>query len=100
MSKDTEAIQHEDGIVWTEDTAPLDYVRETLEPSAGTRRHPVPWRGPGRRVGYSVLKPNAPSDAPGMFSRRVFWVKGHDRLRSLRASTRLEPRSRAWTRGL
>lgn len=79
MSKDPEAIQHEDGIVWTEDITPLDYVRETLEPSAGTRRRPVPWRGPGRRVGYSVLKSNAPSDPPGMFSRRVFWVKEHDR---------------------
>ncbi|MER6699784.1 DUF6009 family protein [Streptomyces fimicarius] len=43
---------------------------------------PVSWRGQvGRQVGYALLKSNAPSDgdAPGMFTRRVFWVKEHNR---------------------
>ncbi|MET9597430.1 DUF6009 family protein [Streptomyces sp. NPDC006459] len=80
MSKDFEAIRHEESILWTEDTDSLDYVREYLEVNAGTRRRPVPWRGPGRRVGYSVLKADAPSLAvPGKFARRVFWVKEYDR---------------------
>ncbi|WP_405706344.1 DUF6009 family protein [Streptomyces sp. NBC_00069] len=32
-------------------------------------------------VGYALLKGDAPnnSDTPGTFSRRVFWVKEHDR---------------------
>ncbi|MFF3620344.1 DUF6009 family protein [Streptomyces sp. NPDC002467] len=34
----------------------------------------------GRRVGYSVLKSDAPSgDTPGRFVRRVFRVKDYDR---------------------
>ena len=40
----------EDGIVWTEGITPLDYVRETLVGSAGTRRRPVRYDGPSRRV--------------------------------------------------
>ncbi|MEE1780425.1 DUF6009 family protein [[Kitasatospora] papulosa] len=80
MSKDREAIRHEDGIVWTEDISAFDYVRQTLDLFATTRRQPVAWTGTGRRVGYSVLKPDAPSgDTPGRFARRVFWVKGYDR---------------------
>ncbi|MEU5985057.1 DUF6009 family protein [Streptomyces sp. NPDC047434] len=77
-----EDIRHEDEIVWTEDVDSFDYVRETLVDGVGTRRRPVSWRGQvGRRVGYAVLKKDAPSnqDAPGMFARRVFWVKEHDR---------------------
>ncbi|MFC7353207.1 MULTISPECIES: DUF6009 family protein [Streptomyces] len=77
-----EDIKHEDEIVWTEDVSSFDYVRETLVDGVGTRRRPVSWRGQaGRRVGYALLKSNAPSDrdAPGMFTRRVFWVKEHDR---------------------
>ncbi|AZM89012.1 transcription factor [Streptomyces sp. W1SF4] len=75
-------IGHEDDIVWTEDVESFDYVRETVVDNAGTRRRPVSWRGhAGRRVGYAVLKQDAPNSdgAPGMFSRRVFWVKEHDR---------------------
>ncbi|MFG2195772.1 DUF6009 family protein [Streptomyces sp. NPDC048639] len=80
MRSDPDVIKDEDGIVWTEDITPFDYVRETLVESAGTRRRPVPWDGPGRRVGYSVLKADASSGAtPGMFKRRVFWVKDYDR---------------------
>lgn len=82
MRSRPEDIKHEDEIVWTEDVSSFDYVRETLVDGVGTRRRPVSWRGQvGRRVGYAVLKTNAPSDrdAPGMFTRRVFWVKEHDR---------------------
>ncbi|MFI1866939.1 DUF6009 family protein [Streptomyces jumonjinensis] len=80
MNRDPEAIRHEARIVWTEDVDRFDYVRETLTTTASTRQRPVPWNGPGRRVGYSVLKSNAPSNgSPGKFTRRVFWVKEHDR---------------------
>ncbi|MFG2823097.1 DUF6009 family protein [Kitasatospora sp. NPDC048365] len=80
MRRDPEVIQHEVGIHWDEDISRFDYVREYLELFAGTRRGPVRWTGPGRRVGYSVLKADAPSgDAPARFARRVFWVKEHDR---------------------
>lgn len=80
MHNDPEVLKHEDRIVWTEDIEELDYVRETLVTDAGTRRRAVPWHGPGRRVGYSVLKADAPSgDGPGMFIRRIFWVKEYDR---------------------
>lgn len=75
-----EDITHEEEIVWTENIDSFDYVRETLVNDAATRRRPVSWRGQGRRVGYAVLKKDAPSpDAPGRFSRRLFWVKEHDR---------------------
>ncbi|MCJ1678319.1 DUF6009 family protein [Streptomyces sp. APSN-46.1] len=82
MRIEPEDIRHEEEIVWTENVDSFDYVRETLVDGAGTRRRPVSWRGQvGRRVGYAVLKKDAPSnrDAPGMFSRRLFWVKEHDR---------------------
>lgn len=80
MSKDPADIQHEARIVWTEDIDGFDYVRETLTTEAGTRARPVPWHGAGRRVGYSTLKRDAPnSDSPGQFTRRIFWVKEHDR---------------------
>lgn len=73
-------IRHEDGIVWTEDISRLDYVREVVDETAATRRRPLPWRGPGRRVGYSVLAADAPNNGmPGMFTRRIFWVNDHDR---------------------
>ncbi|MFF1340765.1 DUF6009 family protein [Streptomyces sp. NPDC058290] len=75
-----EDIKHEDEIVWTEDVSSFDYVRETLVDDARTRRRPVSWQV-GRRVGYALLREDAPSnsDAPGTFSRRLFWVKEHDR---------------------
>ncbi|MGW1595410.1 DUF6009 family protein [Streptomyces sp. NPDC002343] len=80
MGENPEALEHEDGIVWTEDVEAFDYVRQSVEPSVSTRRNPVPWRGSGRRVGYAVLRPDAPSGVvPGKFVRRVFWVKEHDR---------------------
>ncbi|MFE6689734.1 DUF6009 family protein [Streptomyces sp. NPDC057743] len=80
MLNDPDVLKQEDGIVWTEEVEGFDYVRETLVTDAATRRRPIPWRGPGRRVGYSVLKADARSgDGPGMFTRRIFWVKEYDR---------------------
>ncbi|MEU6662286.1 DUF6009 family protein [Streptomyces sp. NPDC046821] len=74
------ALEHEDGIVWTEDAERMDYVRQSVDLFATTRRKPVAWNGSGRRVGYAVLNPDAPSgDEPGRFARRVFWVKNYDR---------------------
>ncbi|MFF5801868.1 DUF6009 family protein [Streptomyces sp. NPDC012746] len=80
MSKDRAALEHEEQIIWTEDVGSFDYVRQTVAHLSTTRQKPVTWRGTGRRVGYSVLKSDAPSgDTPGRFVRRVFWVKDYDR---------------------
>ncbi|MQS05724.1 DUF6009 family protein [Streptomyces alkaliphilus] len=80
MSKDPVDIQHEERIVWTEDIDGFDYVRETLITEAGTRARPISWHGAGRRVGYSTLKRDAPSNnSAGKFTRRIFWIKEHDR---------------------
>ncbi|MFH9010702.1 DUF6009 family protein [Streptomyces sp. NPDC017943] len=80
MQEHLKALEHEEEIVWTEDIEKFDYVRQSVAQSVKTRQRPVPWRGNGRRVGYAVLRVNAPSGAvPGHFVRRVFWVKQHDR---------------------
>ncbi|MFD5638347.1 DUF6009 family protein [Streptomyces sp. NPDC127077] len=80
MGEELRALEYEDGIVWTEDVERFDYVRQSVELSVSTRRRPVPWTGSGRRVGYSVLRPDSPDgDVPGKFTRRVFWVKDYDR---------------------
>lgn len=81
LNEDPSLIAYEDGIVWTEDVDGFDYVRQSVEWFAVSRRRPIAWRGAGRRVGYSVLRDDAPSgeDAPGRFVRRIFWVKGCDR---------------------
>jgi hypothetical protein len=66
-------------IVWEVDVAGLPYVREYVEQFASDRQRPVSWRGGGRRVGYSVLAPDAPRH-PGTdgFVRRVFWLSDDD----------------------
>ncbi|MFD9603165.1 DUF6009 family protein [Streptomyces sp. NPDC059970] len=74
MGKDPEDVRHEERIVWTEDLDGFDHVRESLTTEAGTRKRPVPWRGPGRRVGYSVLK----SDAPSNDSTFADWLHLHE----------------------
>lgn len=79
LLKDRAALEHEEQIVWTEDVSGFDYVRQTVERLSMTRRKPVGWHGTGRRVGYSVLKSDAPSGDTGRFVRRVFWVKDYDR---------------------
>ena len=64
-------------IVWLRPVETLPrYVREIV--------HQIPRRvGISRRrhpgiVGYSELRPEAPADFPGVFSRRVFWLADHD----------------------
>jgi hypothetical protein len=75
----TQPFPEEDGIVWEIDISRADYVREWIVPAA-TRRRPIAWRGPGCRVGYSVLRPDADSGGyPRQFFRRVFWLKDCDR---------------------
>jgi hypothetical protein len=72
-------LSHEADIVWEENIAGLDYVR-VCEYTYPARKRIRKWDGPGRRVGYSVLKPDAPHyDAPGRFFRREFVLMEHDR---------------------
>jgi hypothetical protein len=72
-------LEHELKIVWEiDDPMALPYVRETLV-RAGTRQRGVPWRKQGRRIGYAVLTPTAPSLRPGTFPRRLFFLKPYDR---------------------
>jgi hypothetical protein len=70
---------HEVGIVWEEDIDRLDYVRATVMEAVKTRQKPIPWPGPGRRVGYSILAKDAPRNHYGYFTRRIFWLKDYDR---------------------
>ncbi|MDG5807493.1 DUF6009 family protein [Streptomyces ossamyceticus] len=73
-------LDHEDHIVWIEEVEAFDYVRQSVSRSVSSRSGPVAWTGAGRRVGYAVLRHDAPSGAvPGRYVRRVFWVKDHDR---------------------
>jgi hypothetical protein len=63
--------EREDALTW-------DYVRVRTRP-AGTRKRGVSFNA-GERVGYAVLEADAPNcGRPGVFQRRVFWVKPHDR---------------------
>jgi len=75
-----EGISQELSIHWDEPIENLDYVRQSMAYS-GTRSRPVTWRGPGRRVGYAVLQPDADNVGRhrGSFDRRVFWLKDYDR---------------------
>lgn len=74
---DPRALRWETGIVWLESPENFRYVREgTLFVCSRARR---PRSGvPTRLVAYSVLSPKAPSDHPGEFLRRVWWVASHD----------------------
>jgi len=72
------ALEHDARIEWEEPIEGVDYVRESVV-TAGTRTRGVPYGGQGERVGYAVLKDDAPSRRPGWFDRRVFFLKEHDR---------------------
>ncbi|MEW1701049.1 DUF6009 family protein [Streptomyces sp. NPDC093249] len=74
-----EQLSSETELVWLEDIAPLDYVRQTLDRLATRRGRPAYHRA-GRMVGYALLGPQARSSrASGTFVRRVFWLLPHDR---------------------
>ncbi|CAL9653519.1 DUF6009 family protein [Streptomyces sp. enrichment culture] len=72
-------IIHEVELVWLEDVASLDYVRQSLD-RLPTRRGRPAYHRDGRMVGYALLGPEAkPSRSSGTFRRRVFWLLPHDR---------------------
>ncbi|MFI5635650.1 DUF6009 family protein [Streptomyces sp. NPDC051664] len=76
---DPEELAHEADLVWLEDPAELDYVRQSLDRLPSRRGRPAYHRD-GRMVGYAVLGEDArPSRASGTFRRRVFWLLPHDR---------------------
>jgi hypothetical protein len=76
-------LKHEVQIVREENPDDLDYVREIV----GTyphRRRIKKWRGVGRRVGNSVVAPDAPNERGCLggwlgFYRREFYLMPHDR---------------------
>lgn len=81
MSALIEPVQlaHEERLVWLEDIAPLDYVRQSLD-RLPTRAGKPAYHRDGRMVGYAVLLPRARSSrTSGTFLRRVFWLLPHDR---------------------
>jgi uncharacterized protein DUF6009 len=72
-------INNEADIVWLEDIAELDYVRQSLDRLPSRRGRPAYHRN-GRMVGYAQLGATAkPSRPSGTFRRRVFWLLPHDR---------------------
>ncbi|GAA2606736.1 MULTISPECIES: DUF6009 family protein [Streptomyces] len=72
-------ISHETELVWLEDIAPLDYVRQSLDRLASRGGKPAYHRD-GRMIGYARLSPRAKaSRSSGTFRRRVFWLLPHDR---------------------
>lgn len=71
-------ISDEKYIEWEEDPTEFDYVRVSAR-RAGTRQRGVEPPA-GKRIGYAVLHPDVDNfGRPGVFYRRVFWVKPHDR---------------------
>ncbi|MPY49960.1 DUF6009 family protein [Streptomyces acidicola] len=72
-------IIHEAELVRLEDTAALDYVRQSLD-RLPTRLVRPACRQDGRMAGYALLGPKAePSRSSGPFRRRVFWLLPYDR---------------------
>ncbi|MET7275715.1 MULTISPECIES: DUF6009 family protein [Streptomyces] len=72
-------IVHETDLVWLEDPADLDYVRQSLDRLPNRKGKPAYHRD-GRMIGYAVLGTTAKaSRASGTFRRRVFWLLPHDR---------------------
>ncbi|MFF6984718.1 DUF6009 family protein [Streptomyces sp. NPDC008343] len=72
-------IKYETDLVWLEDTADLDYVRQSLDRLPSRQAKPAYHRD-GRMVGYAILGSRAKaSPCSGTFRRRVFWLLPHDR---------------------
>jgi hypothetical protein len=72
-------LSHEASVVWLEDPAPLDYVRQTLDKTPRRRNKPR-WARYGRMVGYAELDDDAQADPDsGLYRRRVFFLLPHDR---------------------
>ena len=68
-------IHHEIALIWLEDVAELDYVRQSLDRLPTRKGKPA-----YHRDGYAQLGPQAkPSRSSGTCRRRVFWLLPHDR---------------------
>ncbi|MEV6404055.1 DUF6009 family protein [Streptomyces sp. NPDC003011] len=66
-------------VVWLEDSANLDYVRQALD-KVNNRRGKPRYDRAGRIVGYTNLAADAERDPDsGLFARRVFFLLPHDR---------------------
>jgi hypothetical protein len=72
-------LEQESDIVWTEDVSGLDYVRQRINCYANRRIGGMQFRGLGRRVGYSTLKPGSPRTNNPWWVRREFSVSRDDR---------------------
>lgn len=76
---DARALADEESIIWLDDIASLDYVRQTIFLTRRRRGRPTGWRM-GRLVGYAELRSNAPNaGASYVFARRVFYLMAGDR---------------------
>lgn len=72
-------LTHEAEVVWLENPAGLDYVRQALDKTTRRRNKPRYARD-GRMVGYSELDDTAePDPDSGLYKRRVFFLLPHDR---------------------
>ncbi|MFJ5548698.1 DUF6009 family protein [Streptomyces sp. NPDC093225] len=72
-------LAHEDKVVWLEDPADLDYVRQALDKTPRRRGKPRYARD-GRMVGFTELNETAEADPDsGLQKRRVFYLLPHDR---------------------
>lgn len=81
MNIDERRLADEEAIVWLEDIQSLAYVRQwqhTFRYRATAPSREVA-RSLGRMVGYSTVKATVSSTYPGMFTRRIFFLKKHDR---------------------
>jgi hypothetical protein len=80
MAVRNQRLKYEEAIVWVEDPARFDYVREIVR-TEPFRQRPVRWEGkPGRLIGYGVLRADAPNTGGARsFERRVLYVKDYDR---------------------
>lgn len=72
-------LEHETEVVWLEDPASLDYVRQALDKTSRKRGKPRYARD-GRMVGYTELDElMQPDPDSGLYRRRVFFLLPHDR---------------------
>lgn len=76
-------LKHESAIVWTQDVSDLEYVRQRVNCYArrrtGGMQFGMQFRSIGRRVGYSILTPDAPHSTGRWWARREFWISRDDR---------------------
>ncbi|MCX3063664.1 DUF6009 family protein [Streptomyces beihaiensis] len=72
-------LAHERDLVWLENPAGFDYVRQALDKTKRRGTKP-PYARAGRMVGYALLDDEArPDPDSGLYRRRVFFLLPHDR---------------------